>query len=205
MTRRVPIRTARRRSIRMPVALGSLLVAAAVVVACGVPLDSSARVTDADDVPYDLLASTTTTVLGANAQGDETSICLAINGSVLSVGRDRSGEPPLDTLLELVLAGPTEGEASLGLRSALSTAGMVNAVVPLGDMAQVQLGSDFALLPGDQQLLAVAQMTCTLTTQADVERVSFTLAGKDIEVPIEDGSIVSRPVTRADYAKLIAN
>lgn len=182
-----------------------LLATVTLVGACGVPLDSEARVTDASDVPYDLLASTTTSLVGAAAQGDETSICLAINGSVLSVGRDRSGEPPLDTLLELVLAGPTEGEARLGLRSALSTQNMVSGVVPLATVAQVQLGPDFALLPGDQQLLAVAQMTCTLTTQPDVERVSFTLGAKDIEVPIEDGSLVSRPVTREDYVKLIAN
>lgn len=190
---------------RSPGLVALLVPVAAALLGCGVPVDSSARITDAADVPYDLLERTTTTLAGANAQGDETSICLAINGSVLSVGRDRSGPPPLDTLLQLVLAGPTEGEAQLGLRSQLSTANMVNAVVPFGAMAQVQLGADFASLPGDQQLLAVAQITCTLTTQPDVDRVSFTLAGKDIEVPIEDGSIVSRPVTRADYAQLIAN
>lgn len=190
-----------------PGALALAVIAAmfATAAACGVPVDSGARVTPPDDVPYDLLDSTTTSLVAADTQGVETSICLALNGSVLSVGRDRTGEPPLDTLEQLVLAGPTTGETQLGLRSALSTADMVTRIVTQGTMVRVELGPDFADLPGDQQLLAVAQMTCTLTTQPNISTVSFTLAGKDIEVPIQDGSIVSRPVTRADYARLIAN
>jgi len=193
---------------RTPVFRHALVAALALVLgaaACGVPLDAEPRLTPADDVPYDLLASTTTTLVAAVDQGDETSICLAINSSVLSVGRDRSGQPPLNTLLQLVVAGPTEGEATLGLRSAIPTADMVTTVVSEGGTAQVQLGATFAELPGDQQLLALAQITCTLTTQPEIDRISFTLAGKEIEVPIADGSLVSRPVTRADYRTLLAN
>lgn len=173
--------------------------------ACGVPVDSDARVVADEDVPYGLLSATTTTVRAAESQGDETSICLVIDGSLLAVGRDRSGESALSTLTQLVLAGPTEGEASLGLRSALSSERMVTAVLPLGPLVQVQLGSEFAELPADQQLLAVAQITCTLTTQPGIQRVSFSLAGRDIEVPTQDGSLVARPVERSDYAELIAN
>jgi len=188
---------------------GAVAVAIVAVVAttssCGVTTDDTAQRVDAAQVPYDLLDSTTTTLLAADAQGVETSVCLVLNGSVLSVGRDRSGEPPLDTLLQLLLAGPTEGETTLGLRSALSTADMVTTTTTLGSIVRVELGNDFAELPGDQQLLAVAQMTCTLTTQPGVESLSFRLADKDIEVPVGDGSIVSRPVTRADYVNLIVN
>lgn len=196
-------------STRRPAAVRSVVAGAVALAcaaaACGVPLDAEPRLTPPDDVPYDLLASTTTTLVAAVDQGDETSICLAINSSVLSVGRDRSGQPPLNTLLQLVVAGPTEGEATLGLRSAIPTADMVTTVVAEGGTAQVQLGATFAELPGDQQLLALAQITCTLTTQPEVDRVSFTLAGKEIEVPLADGSLVSRPVTRADYRTLLAN
>ncbi|MHB1138122.1 MAG: GerMN domain-containing protein [Microthrixaceae bacterium] len=172
---------------------------------CGVPHDPEARVVADEDVPYDLLSSTTASVRSAEAQGDETSICLVIDSTVLAVGRDRSGASPLSSLSQLVLAGPTQGEAQLGLRSALATPNMVTAVVPLGSMAQVQLGSEFAELSADQQLLAVAQITCTLTTQPGVARVAFSLAGRDVEVPVQDGSLVSRPVERSDYSELIAN
>ena len=178
---------------------------ALLVGACGVPEDSEARVVADEDVPYDLLSSTTSTLRAAEAQGDETSICLVIDGSLLSVGRDRSGAAALGTLSQLVLAGPTEGEAQLGLRSALATPNMVTAVVPLGSMAQVQLGAEFAELAADQQLLAVAQITCTLTTQPGITNVSFSLAGTEIEVPVQDGSLVSRSVQRDDYSTLIAN
>ena len=173
--------------------------------ACGVSVDESAQIVGSDEVPYDLLDSTTTSLVSADSQGVETSVCLVLNGAVLSVGRDRTGEPPLDTLLQLVLAGPTAGEVQLGLRSALSNADMVTRTTTLESMVRVELGQDFADLPGDQQLLAVAQITCTLTTQPGIDAVSFRLSGKDIEVPVGDGSIVSRPVTRTDYQKLIAN
>ena len=181
--------------------VGGLLLAGA----CGVTEDGSARTTPADEVPFGLLEATATTVpaTGAEAGGD-TNVCLALDGSLLVVGRARGEGTQLRSLRELVLAGPTEGEADLGLRTAMGD-DTIEDVSASGGLAGVELTEAFTELPGDQQLLALAQITCTLTAQRGVSRVEFELDGERIEVPIQGGSLVERPVTRADYRRFIAN
>lgn len=171
--------------------------------ACGVPVDRSAVVVDDDDVPYELLSPTTTAQTGT-ANGRETTICLVVDGVLLSLGRDRDGGA-LDSDLALVTDSPTEGEAALGVRSALDGEEPVAGVERVGAGAVVELGEDFAELPADQQLLAFAQITCTLTAQPGVQQVSFVLDDRELEVPVQGGELVDRPVTRGDYIEFFAN
>ena len=63
---------------------------------------------------------------------------------------------------------------------------------------------EVSALPADEQLLAVAQIVCTLTGRPGVGQVSFTLQGARLAVPKGDGSLVSSPVARDDYAGLMA-
>lgn len=179
---------------------------ALLVIGCGVPMDQTATVAPDADVPYDLLSSTTTTTppSGSPAEG-ETTICLAVDGLLLSLGRDRGGDPPLSTLEALVGAGPTEGESSLGLRSVVEGVDLIDGIEQAGNVGEVSLGGRFAELAADQQLLAVAQLTCTLTSQPGIDTVTFQLDGDDVEVPVESGELVDRPVARADFGRLIAN
>lgn len=177
----------------------------ALAASCGVPVDREATQIPPEDVPYELLDATTTSVVPDAPEGGDTSICLTLESAVLAVGRSRDGSSPLDSLLDIVSAGPTEGEAGLGLRSALTGDEPVLSVRRADGGAEVELGADFAELPADQQLLAVAQMTCALTAQPGVARVTFLLDDRQIEVPVQGGSLVSRAVTRDDYARLIAN
>ena len=190
---------------RHPVLLAALAVAA-LVGACGVTEDGSARLTPRDEVPFGLLERTTTTaaVSDPGDAGGETNVCLALDGSLLVVGRARDADPPLNSLRATVLAGPTEGEADLGLRTAMGD-DTIEDVSADGGLARVQLTDAFAELPGDQQLLALAQMTCTLTLQPGVSRVAYELDGERAEVPVQGGSLVQRPVTRADYQRFLAN
>ena len=174
------------------------------VAACGVTEDSSARTTPAEEVPFGLLDRSVTTVPATGAEGTETNVCLALDGSLLLVGRARGGDTPLGSLRDLVLAGPTEGEANLGLRTAMGD-DTIEDVSASGGLATVALTEAFADLPGDQQLLALAQITCTLTAQPGVSRVQFALDGDLIEVPVQGGSLVERPVTRSDYGRFIVN
>ncbi len=179
--------------------------AALLAVGCGIPMDQTATVSPDADVPYGLLSNTTTTQpTGAPAEG-ETTICLAVDGLLLSLGRDRGGDPPLGSLESLVAAGPTEGESSLGLRSVVEGDDLIDGIGQADDVAEVSLGGRFAELAADQQLLAVAQLTCTLTAQPGIDTVTFQLDGDDVEVPVESGELVDRPVARADFGRLIAN
>lgn len=185
-------------SRRAAFALAALLAGVAAV-GCGVPLDERARVTPADAVPYDLLDPTTSTVPATAGRGTR-DVCLSLDGSLLTVGRDPSGSGQGDLLLALVTTTPTEGEARLGLRSALDE-GTVKAVSTDGGTAVVDLDPSFTEMSGEQQLLALAQLTCTLTAQPQVSRVSFLLDGQPVEVPVQGGALVARPVTRSDYAR----
>ena len=173
-------------------------------VGCGGTEDSSARVTPAEEVPFGLLERSVSTVPSTGEPGSETNVCLALDGALLVVGRASVGSTPLGSLRDLVLAGPTEGEADLGLRTAMGD-DTIEEVSASGGLATVQLTDAFPELPGDQQLLALAQITCTLTAQPGVTRVQFELDGEQVEVPIQGGSLVQRPVTRADYRRFIAN
>lgn len=191
--------------MRRPVLLAALVAAAALLASCGVPSDASARRAEDDDVPFDLLSPTTTTTtpVPADGTGDAT-VCLTLDGSLLAVSRPTGGDRSLDSLLELVTAGATEGEAKVGLRSSVDGA-VVDAVSRSGSTATVSLAEEFAELPGDEQLLAVAQATCTLTSQPGIDGVRFRLGNEPVDVPVQGGSLVGRPVTRDDYGRLYVN
>jgi spore germination protein GerM len=105
---------------------------------------------------------------------------------------------PLDAL-----ASPPSDAGPL-LRTALTELSIVREVRLLGGIARVDLLSDVSALPTDEQLLAVAQIVCTLTGRPGVGQVSFTLEGARLAVPKGDGSLVTSPVARDDYATLVA-
>ena len=185
--------------------IGLALAAGVLLGACGVPLDDEAGELSEDEVPFDLLSATTTSLAPATPVDAETTVCLEFGGMLLSLGRDRSGDPPLDDDLALLGAGPTEGEAEIGARSLLDGDDAVLDVDRSAGTATVQLGPDVAELSADQQLLAVAQAVCTLTAQPGVDDVAFEIEGRGVEVPIQGGELVRRPVTIADYLTFVAN
>ncbi len=178
-------------------------VAAVLTLGCGVPVDGTAVTVEDELVPYELLSPTTTAQVGTG-NGRETTICLVVDGVLLSLGRARD-DGALDSDLALITDAPTEGEAALGVRSALDGEDSVVGVERVGPGAVVELGEDFAELPADQQLLAVAQITCTLTAQPGVQEVSFVLDDRELEVPVQGGELVDRPVSRNDYLEFFAN
>jgi len=171
------------------------------VVGCGVPTDRAARTVPDEQVPFDLLSdSTTTTAPTAAAGTGPTSVCLTLDGALLPVTRRPGGGD--GGLRELVTSPPSEGQTRVGLRSAVDDE-VVDAVAAADGTATVDLDDEFGQLPGDEQLLAVAQMTCTLTAQPGIERVRFRLGGEHIDVPVRGGSLVGRAVNREDYEGLI--
>lgn len=183
--------------------LAAVLAAACLAAGCGVPTDASPQTIPDEDVPYDLLSATTTTLLPGTPRAGEHPICLPLGGTLLVLSRSRLGEQPIRSLRDLVAAVQTEGEAQIGVRSAIEEA-YIGDVTQEGSTARVALEPDFVELATDQQLLAVAQMTCTLTSQAGIDTVQFEMDGRDIPVPGQGGALIDRPVTRRDYAGLIA-
>lgn len=188
----------RRRALR-----ASALVAGLLVAACGVPTDENAAFDRSEDVPFGLLdpaAPTTTTAAAPVAQA---TLCLRADGHLVSVQRPVAAVPRGEALRDMLESDPTEAEQGRGLRSALFAEGLVHTVTVGGGIASVDLSPLFREGSATDQLLAIAQVVCTLTAQPGVGQVSFTVEGGSVEVPRGDGSLTASPLSRDDYAGLI--
>jgi spore germination protein GerM len=156
-----------------------------------------------DDVPFGLLAETTTTAPPAPAEeARRIRVCFVRGVQVVPVEREPDG-PGLQGALATLAAGPTSADEASGLRTALLAEDAVGDVTLTAGVARVGLRQSFAIGTEDS-ILALAQLVCTLTAQPGVGQVAFTLEGQAVEVPLADGSLAARPVTRDDYASVIA-
>ncbi|MGH9149148.1 MAG: GerMN domain-containing protein [Acidimicrobiales bacterium] len=184
--------------------LGMAAAGAVVVVssACGVASQPHAELLGDGKVPFSLLDPEApplvpTTVADEN---EPVTLCFVREGRLALV------EQPLDSPVNLIdsvraLASPPGGG---GLRTALSDRTVVAEVRVVGGIARVDLGPSISNLTSTDQLLAVAQVVCTLTGRPGVGQVAFTLQGSPIDVPRGDGSLVPDRVSRDDYANLIS-
>ena len=187
----------------------AVLVACMVVLAvgaggCAVPAQPEAKTTNDADVPFGLLDPEAPPVVPpASGSGtEEVSLCFVREGRLAVVTEDLS--PPVDLRAPLdALAVPPPG-AEPPVRTALTGLSIVRAVTLVGGIARVDLAAAISDLNTDEQLLAVAQIVCTLTGRPGVGQVSFALEGTPLAVPKGDGSLVTSPVARDDYAALMA-
>ncbi|MGE0879587.1 MAG: GerMN domain-containing protein [Acidimicrobiia bacterium] len=194
----------------------ALALAGSLLAACGVPGQDRATTLGAPVVPSDLVdttavettvAVTTTTtvvepVVPTTFPGEA---CYLKDGRLVRLPRTYAlPADPADTIRAL-LDGPTATETrQLGVRSALRRESKIRAGTVSGGTVSVELGTAFGDLPAPEQLLAVAQVVCTLTSLPGVGQVAFTLDGRSVDVPRADGSKVSRPVSRSDYGLLFS-
>ncbi len=185
----------------------SILLACSLVVlaaGCAVPAQDEAQTARDEAVPFALLDPQAPPIVPpASGPGSELVALCFVRDDRLVIVSDELAAPvdlraPLDAL---ALPPPDAGPL---VRTALTDPSIVRDVRLLGGIARVDLLSQVAALPADEQLLAVAQIVCTLTARPGVGQVSFTLEGARLAVPKGDGSLVSSPVARDDYAGLMA-
>lgn len=183
---------------RMRRRLGAVVVAFTVLVAgCGVSAESRAHRADPEDVPFDLLEGEPTAPSPAPT-GESVSVYFVRGDRLVEVERSLPEERDLDDLVEVLSAGPTEGELSSGITSSLPP-GQVEDVSTLRGVALVDLEASFADLRTQDQSLAIAQLVYTLTGLPGIGRVSFTLAGNSVEVPRGDGALTTDALARDDF------
>lgn len=178
------------------------LVLVASLGACGISEEQRARARD-DDVPFGLLDEAAPPLLPPTPDPVNEGVALCfVSGDTLRVVVG-SVEPAGD-LSEVVaaLADPPEVDGTQ-LATAVAGQDLVGDVTLTAGVAHVDLLPPITLLGGDEQLLAIAQLVCTLTGQPGVGPVSFTLDGASVDVPRDDGSLTSEPVSRDDYADLL--
>jgi spore germination protein GerM len=171
--------------------------------ACAVDDEQRARVADDESVPFGLLQPDAPALLppGGAAATEPASLCFVGDDKlvVVPVALDSPVQP---RHLVAALAEPPDNDASL--RTAVGEPSVVRTVRIVAGIARVDLLPAVSNIGSDEQLLAIAQLVCTLTGRPGVGQVSFTLEGTPVDVPRGDGSLTDGPVSRDDYAELLS-
>lgn len=172
--------------------------------ACAVGTQDDARQVRDSAVPFQLLdpeAPPLAPPSGGPAT-EQVSLCFLRDGRLEVVSRDLAPPVTLEATVDALTAPPPAVRPPV--RTALTEPSIIREVRVVGGIARVDLFPSVSTLPPDQQLLAVAQIVCTLTGRPGVGQVSFTLGGAPLAVPKGDGSLVTSPVARDDYSALMA-
>jgi hypothetical protein len=171
--------------------------------ACAVAGEDRARPADDEDVPFDLLEPNVPPLLPSTTVGSATtvSLCFLVDDGLVAVDATLPRPADLEDVVAALAQPPQAGERAL--RTAIGEPPIVRDVELRGGVAHVDLTEGVSSLGSDEQLHAVGQLVCTLTAQAGVGLVSFTLDGSPVDVPRADGSLTDGPVSRDDYSGLL--
>ncbi|RBY85002.1 GerMN domain-containing protein [Blastococcus sp. TF02A-30] len=109
------------------------------------------------------------------------------------------GPADVHAALDLLVAGLTPAEAAAGLRTALAPQTLRHSGPAADDaVVTVAVTREFTGLVGGNQQLAVAQIVWTVTEFPGVDGVRFSVEGRPLEVPTDDG-LTDEPVDRDDH------
>jgi len=176
------------------------LVAGALLAGCGVP--SQDHPTRLDDDHVRISAPTTTTSVPGSVPTQRVQLCLIGDDRLVAFDTDVvapvSVADVLDALIEV-----SRSTLPPGTRSGLDDADLVTARATEHGVAHIDLTARFLeTLPADQ-ILAVAEIVCTVTGLPGIGQVRFTKQGQPVDVPRADSSLTDRPVSRDDYIPLL--
>jgi hypothetical protein len=176
-------------------------VAAAVAVtlalsSCGIPSDRTARPLAVADAP-----PATGSVGGPVAPTSAGTIFLSQGGQLVPVTMPINGT----SLGAVVTALLTWSGGGGNLTSAINDrTRLLKWATDDQGVALLSFSAEFADVPSRTERLAVAQVVYTATSVPGISSVRFSVQNTPIEVPTASGRLVSRPVTRDDYADLLA-
>jgi len=171
--------------------------------ACGVPSDSKPRAIPEGNVPFELLAPST-------SQAPTTVPVATLTASVYLVGANRlvaaertvAAPLTLGSVLASLTQGATAEESGAGLRSAINPqTTVINAQLTDG-AAVVNVTDAFAGIGLQEQIFALAQIVFTATSIEGVNTVQVLLNSTPVDVPRADGTLTRDPLSMADYATL---
>lgn len=187
---------------RMSVRVAAIVVGVTLLAsACGISNQESARRIPDDAVPFGLLTGRPSAADPATTGRPVTVFLLGTFDRLVPIERRVPPSAQLSAVVKVLGAGPTKNEVGLGLSSPLPPRQVDSATSSRG-VAQVDLEASFADLPSQDQSVAIAQLVFTLTAQAGIGRVSFTLDGQPVEVPRGDGALTTDPLVREDFPDL---
>lgn len=182
--------------VRRVAAVIAAVVAVSAMAGCGVSSQGRATRIEPEDVPFGLLEDQPTTTVVE--EGKTATMYLLSADRLVAVDRSVPTDAGLDDLLGEVIAGPTEVEQGLGITTAVP-AGTIASVDTSRGVAEVDLTASFGDVRSREQILALGQIVYTLTGQPGIGGVRFTVEGKDVTVPLSDGSLSDDPLSRDDF------
>jgi hypothetical protein len=187
-------------------ALAGLLAAVVVLASCGVPENATPRALDGE-VPYDLLASTTTVPSAGlpDASGDPVMLYfLDDEGRLAPAQRQLPSPVNSDDLLRLLFDGVSDAELGEQLNSAIAPGTRLLGVK--GPSAEgvltLDITDDLLRVTGRRQSQAIAQIVWTATQLKGVESVQFEIEGKPTEVLSGNGNFTEVPLARRHFDTL---
>ena len=186
---------------RLTLAAGAALLLAA---GCGVPEDDSPQELSAEEVPFDLLDTPTSTtepiqVIPPERQAEL--FYVAADGDVQGVTREVEDQSP-QAIISALLATDTQS-LDPGLTSNIPPETRLLEISVDDDVLVVDLSEEFTTISGDSFIAAVAQIVFTAEA-AGFDAVAFQVDGDPIEVQDEEGELTADPVTPLDYQSLRA-
>ena len=174
------------------------VVAMALVTGCGIRPDAAPR-----DIPIEDRSLPASPISAAGASGGDARIYLLTPTEPRQVRSVTRSTGTRDDPLAALVAGPTDGELSLPLSSALPAELEVLSTRSVGSVLYVDLSSAIAELSGSGLTLAVAQIVFTATDIAGVDAVQLTVDGQRFPWPRPDGATTTgllRPYDFPGYA-----
>ncbi|GLY26147.1 hypothetical protein Misp04_58780 [Micromonospora sp. NBRC 101691] len=190
---------------RRPSLRRAALVAAAGVLAlagCGVSAEQVPREVTPPQGPFPAVGSPAPAATESGTVVQR--LCYVRDDRLVMVNRRVRALPTAREQIELLLDGPVAGEQDDRLTSALTGVNVVTDVRVADGGATVAVGERLAGTGRNDEVLAFGQIVCTLTSRADVDRVTFVQGGQRLGVPRADGSLSTAPLTAADYAAMVS-
>ncbi|MEW1953558.1 hypothetical protein [Terrabacter sp. NPDC080008] len=107
----------------------------------------------------------------------------------------------LEPALRALAAPVSAGELAAGLRTALpATSRSLGGTMGDPHTADVAVPVGYDRLSLGEQQLAMAQIVFTVTADTLADRVRLVSGSRPVAVPVAHGDLVTRPVSRQDYA-----
>jgi hypothetical protein len=197
------MRPATGRRLRNVAGAATVFMVAGGLVSCGIAPDTKPQALARKDVPFNLLAPSTT-IASPEAPGSRVPLNVYLVGitGLVPVTRGVRAPATLTEALNALQTGPTDAEVTNGLRTSIPAQSSLSAG-PVGfGVGTVELGAGFGQVGGQEQILAVAQLVFTATSVPGIVKVQFTLGSRPVEVPAGDGTLTQGPLGRSDFPSL---
>jgi spore germination protein GerM len=188
------------------VVLSLALVLVGVVAGCGVPEDREPQVLGTDAVPPGLLTTPSTTTQPSEVPPERQAELYFVNadGQVTPELREVEDQSDNAVLQALLGTDPTSLAGGLTTNIPPETALLNTSFDNDEEVLTVDLSEEFQTIRGEGAIAAVAQIVFTATEDDPGRAVAFQVEGDPYPVQDEEGVVSDDPVTRSDYASLLA-